>query len=113
MSISTILKSKAEPGEKLEAVAKIVAKVRKKYGNAEVEVPVPDVTTPEGLMPFTALDSDAKVELLVSRLVSIKASVIEQTRSVKGTVSTRVEESLLSTDDMFCNISTTTGMDYL
>ena len=113
MSITKVLESKAEPEEKLQAVAKIVAKVRKKYGNEEDEIPVPDVTTAEGSMPFTNLNSETKVLILIGRLAAIKASVVEETRGVKGTVSARVEESLLATDNLFCNITTTTGMDYL
>jgi len=63
--------------EKLTAVAEIVAKARKAYGNEDLEITSPEVQTTEGFQPLVQVSDKDKVALVSQEVKRIKAVVYE------------------------------------
>jgi hypothetical protein len=114
MSLTKILTDeKTSAEEKLEAVAAVIAGARENYGNADTEIPVPEVATVHGYMPFNVLEDDAKVELLRNRVGAIKASAVEYAAQNEGVNINKKIEELLAVDGLFANVSPGTKFEYI
>lgn len=114
MSLTKILNKKdANPEEVLEAVAEIVAKARKAYGNEDSEIEVPTVQTPYGVMPFVHLEDDSKVVMLRATVQDIKAKAVEFLgQNPAGNMNKKVEE-LIACNPMLTNVDAGAKFDYL
>ena len=56
MSITRILSDKEKSNdEKLSAVAEVIAGAREKYGNSDIDIPVPNVNSTNGMIPFNMM----------------------------------------------------------
>jgi hypothetical protein len=114
MSITTILNDKEMSAEaKLTSVAETVTIIRAAYGNAETEIPSVKVYTSSGNLPFTHLENDSKVEVLLGQAMSIKAQAIAYVEENEGTVLNKKVEELIATNTFFANISTKSEFEYL
>ena len=114
MSIFDILNAKKVPdAEKLAAVAAVVAEARSKYGNADTEIPPREINTVDGMMNFTHLQDDAKVQVLRQEAQAIKIRAIEFGNAVKGANVNKKIEEMLATSGVFTNITTGSSFEYL
>lgn len=114
MSITTILSNKDMSAEdKLASVADTVSIIRASYGNSEVTIPAVKVNTVNGNLPFTHLENNSKVEVLIARAMRIKAQAIAYTEENEGTVLNKKVEELIATDPFFANISAKSVFEYL
>jgi hypothetical protein len=114
MSITKILGSKdVSADDKLEQVAKIVAGARESYGNSDTVIEAVKVNTPHGNLPFTHLESDSKVEILMNEALNIKAKAIAAVEDNKGVVLNKKVQELIATNVFFANVSAGTEFEYL
>jgi hypothetical protein len=114
VSITKILSDKkTEDEDKLAAVAEIVAKARLAYGNVDVKIEACKVNTSHGNMPFSHLESDSKVSVLLNEALSIKAQAVAYVEAHEGTVLNKKVEELLATNAYFANVVTGSEFDYL
>ena len=114
MSITSILNDKElSNSQKLNQVAEIVASARNNYGNAEVKIDPRDIHTVHGIVSFEHLEDEAKVQLLRDETYALKAEAIELSREVSGINVNKKIEELISTSDVFTNISSGTKFEYI
>jgi hypothetical protein len=113
MSIKKILKSKDEDSVKLTKVAKVIQSVREEYGNTDIEIPQAKVNTCEGFIPFSTLDDDSKVVILLNEVAVIKTQAIAYAEDNVGIVVKKVVQQLLATNPLFANVSAGNDLDYL
>lgn len=114
MSITQILADKnVESEEKLTKVAEIVTKLRSSYGNSETAIKDVKVNTTHGALPFSNLQSDAKVELLMNEALNIKTVAIAAIEDNPGMVLNKKVEELIATNPLFANVTSDTGFDVL
>lgn len=99
--------------EKLEAVAEAVAKVRESYGNGKATVPDVKVNTTHGMLPFSHLEDDSKVEMLKNEALKIKAQAIAYVEAVPGSVLNKKVQELIATNSLFANASSESEFDCL
>jgi len=114
MSITSILADKdLTDSEKLEQVQELVVVLRKKYGNADADVPSTRVSTAQGSMPFEHLDDDSKVHLLKGEAARIKAAAIAASEATPGLAVSSKSVELIATSPMFTNIPSVASFDVL
>lgn len=114
MSITKTLTNKDLPAEeKLKNVAELVAQARESYGNTDIEVEIPAQNTCYGLIPFTHLEDDSKVEVLLNEAMKIKAKAIAFVEATSGAVLNKKVEELLATNPYFCNVAAGVEFGYL
>lgn len=114
MSITTTLSNKDTSAEdKLNAVAETVAIIRNSYGNSDATIPAVKVNTANGNLPFTHLENDSKVEVLLGQAMNIKAKAIAYVEENEGTVLNKKVEELIATNPFFANISSESEFEYL
>lgn len=114
MSITTILQDKETSAEtKLEQVAGITSVLRESYGNSDTEIADVKVNTTHGVLPFSYLEPDSKVEILLNEALNIKSSAIAAVENNPAIVLNKKVEELLATNPLFANASTASVFDVL
>lgn len=114
MSITKILGNEdTSADEKISQVSEVIAQVRAKYGNEDVEIDTVKVSTTMGMMDFSFLESDSKVEILKHQAIKIKAEAVEYVEQTPGANAQRKVEELLATNPMFANLANGVTFDYL
>ena len=114
MSITSILQDKDTPAaDKLAEVAGIVTKLRKSYGNADAKIEDVKVQTTHGMLPFSHLEPDSKVEALLNDALNIKASAIAAVENTPGLMLNKKVEEMLATSPLFANASAASAFDIL
>lgn len=114
MSITKILSdANLTSQQKLEKVAEIVADVRESYGNAGVDLPDIKVNTAHGYLPFSNLENDSKVEILMNAALGIKAKAIAKVENNPSIVLNRKVQELIATNSFFANAVSSNGFDYI
>ncbi len=114
MSITNILQDKEmAAGDKLEKVSGIITKLRKSYGNADAKIEDVKVNTSHGMLPFSHLEPDSKVEALLNDALNIKASAIAAAENTPGLVLNKKVEEMLATNPLFANASAASAFDIL
>mgnify|MGYP005992154517 CR=1 FL=1 len=114
MSITGILQAKdVAADEKLAEIAKIVGKLRASYGNEKTDIKDVKVNTSHGLLPFSHLEPDSKVEALLNDALNIKAQAIAAVEDNPGKVLNKVVEEMLATSPLFANASAASAFDVL
>jgi len=114
MSITKVLTDeKMSAEDKLAAIAETVAGAREKYGNQDVEIDVPRVSTARGSMPFNMLEDEGKVAVLRDEVATIKAKAIEASEQTEGVVINKKIEELISTNGFFVNVAPGTKFEYI
>ena len=114
MSITKILGNKdLASSEKLEKISDIVGTLRSSYGNDKAEIKDVKVNTSHGLLPFSNLEDDSKVEVLLNEALNIKAKAIAAVEDTPGTMLNKKVEELVATNSLFANASADSGFDVL
>ena len=70
--------------EKVTAIAAIVTKARKAYGNGDANIPAPEVHTTEGLQDIAMLSDESKLAIAESEVGNIKRVAVEFTKAFEG-----------------------------
>jgi hypothetical protein len=104
MSITEVLRSKAEPADKLASVVEIVKSVRESYGNTEAKITMPEVNTATGFLPLSALSDESKVEMASAAVNDILQEVIEIDNCNEGANTAKVAESMIATNPILVNL---------
>ena len=114
MSITKILGNKDfSDAEKLVQVSEIVAGAREAYGNSDAEIPELRVQTTHGSLPFSHLQDDSKVVMLLNEALNIKTQAIAASEDTPGVVLNKKVQELLATNSLFANASADTEFEYL
>lgn len=114
LSITQTLSSKElSSAEKLASVQESVAALRKSYGNADKTIADVKVNTAHGMLPFSHLEEDGKIEVLLNEAQSIKATAIAEIENNAGLMLNKVVEQLIATSPVFANASAESEFDVL
>lgn len=98
---------------KLESVAKVVTALRKSYGNSEAKVADVKVNTTHGMLPFSNLEPESKVELLLNQAQGIKAKAIAAVEDTPSFMLDKEVERMIATNAMFANASSKSAFSVL
>ncbi len=112
-TFNDILKSDASAEAKLTNLTTLVAGIRKEYGNSDIEIDVPYVNTPEGMISFKYLDAESKVVFAGKAVRNATVEAVEICESTHGTVLDKELESLIATSPILCNLASATGSKYI
>ena len=113
MTFNDILQSDTVASEKLKQLTTLVADIRKAYGNSDVEIDIPYVNTPDGMVSLTYLDDDSKVVLAGNQVRAASIEAIEICECTQGAVLDKEIEGLIATDPILCNLASTSGSKYI
>lgn len=98
---------------KIEAIAKVIAGARKQYGNSEVEIGSPEVTTTEGVVNIKFLSDADKVALAGREISSIRMKAIEAVKATDGAVLDKEIERLLAVNSTLVNLTVKSESAYI
>lgn len=114
MSITQTLSSKTlTSAEKLTSVAEVVGTLRETYGNSKTVITDVKVNTTHGMLPFSHLEEDAKVETLLNEALKIKSQAIAAVEDTPGIVLNKKVQELIATNPLFANASAESEFDVL
>jgi hypothetical protein len=114
MSITTVLQNKETSAEtKLASVAETIGALRESYGNSKAKIEDVKVSTTHGSLPFSNLEPDSKVEILLNEALNIKVSAIAAVEDNPAIVLNKKVEELLATNSLFANASAASAFDVL
>jgi hypothetical protein len=113
MTFTEILTSDASAKEKLTQLSGLVAGIRKAYGNSDIEIDVPYVPTPDGIVSFKYLDDESKVVLAGQEVRTETVEAVEICEATQGAMFDKEFEALIATNDILCNLEATTGSQYI
>ena len=97
---------------KLETIKKFVAKVRKAYGNEDVEIDAVKVRTADGFVPLSLLTDGEKVAVATSNIKAVVANATIVTESTQGSKFDRVIEGMVAVDPILCNLDAESDSEY-
>lgn len=110
--LKTLGNEEATVSEKLEAIKKLVKKVRETYGNADVEIDQIKVQTVDGYVPLSLLTDEEKVAIATSRIKSAVAGATVVTEDTQGAKFDRVLEAQVAVDAILCNLDAESDSQY-
>ena len=110
--LATLSNEKMENEEKLEAVGKFVAAVRKQYGNADADITAKKVATSDGLIPISLLSPSEKVAVATAEVKQIIQMATAGTENIEGSIFDRVLEALVAVNPILTNLDQTTDSAY-
>jgi len=110
--LETLRNKKVKADSKLEAVTKLVGKVREKYGNSDKEIQAVKVNTVNGMVPISLLATNEKVVVATNEIESIIAMTTAVVESNEGAVFDRVFEGYVAVNPILCNINTKSDSSY-
>ncbi len=114
MSITTVLQAKDVPAEeKLASIKETIGTLRASYGNDKVKIEDVKVNTTHGVLPFSHLEPDSKVEALLNEALNIKSKAIAAVEDNPAIVLNKKVEEMLATNPLFANASATSAFDIL
>lgn len=113
MTFTEILTSDASAEAKLQELANLVKDIRTSYGNTDVEVEVPDVTTADGMVELKYLDAESKVVLAGRQIKAATMEAVEECSCNPACVLDREIERLVATNPIMCNLLANTGSKYI
>ena len=99
--------------QQVEKIAEVVKAARAKYGNTDLEISTPEITTVDGLQDMEFLEDDSKVAIARSEWNNIKVIAIEFTKAYEGAVLDNKIEELVAISPVLANIHTATDSEYL
>ncbi|MFA7029621.1 MAG: hypothetical protein WC179_05060 [Candidatus Cloacimonadaceae bacterium] len=99
--------------EKLSKLTDLVSKVRSAYGNSDVDIDVPYIHTVDGNVKITYLQPEDKVKLAEREIRSITIQAVETMESNQGVILDKEIERLVSTNDVLCNLASSTDSKYI
>lgn len=113
MTITEIMESDKSASEKLVALTEIITTARKAYGNTEVTIEVPTVTSTDGIMSMKYLNVEDKLAIASSALHTCIASAISSTDCAEGSVFDKELERELARNAVLVNLTASTDSKYL
>jgi hypothetical protein len=113
MTFNEILRSDASAEAKLTDLTALVADVRNTYGNSDIEIDVPYVNTPEGMVSFKYLDAESKVVYAGNAVRDATVEAVEICELTQGTVLDKELESIIATCPILCNLAVSTNSKYI
>ena len=113
MTFNTVLKSDASATEKLTDLTALVATIRSTYGNSDIEIDVPYVNTPEGLVSFMYLDAESKVVYAGKAVHIATVEAVEICECTQGAVLDKELEALIAVCPILCNLAVNTNSKYI
>ena len=114
MSITKTLSNKDLSSEKkLANIAEVVGTLRESYGNSDVKIEDVKINTTHGVLPFSHLEDDSKVEALLNEALNIKTAAIAAVEDNPGVVLNKKVEELIATSPLFANASADSEFDVL
>jgi hypothetical protein len=113
MTFNEILRSDASAEAKLADLTALVADVRNTYGNSDIEIDVPYVNTPEGMVSFKYLNAESKVVYAGNAVRDATVEAVEICESTQGTVLDKELESIIATCPVLCNLAVSTNSKYI
>lgn len=114
MTFNDILKNKDASAEaKLQDLINLVDGIRKEYGNSDIEIDVPYVNTPEGMVNFMYLDEESKVVFAGQAVREATVEAVEICECTQGAVLDKELESLIAVCPILCNLAVSTSSKYL
>lgn len=113
MTFTEILTSDASAEVKLQELANLVKDIRTSYGNTDVEVEVPYVTTADGMVKLKYLDAESKVVLAGQQIKAATMEAVEECACNPACILDREIERLVATDPIMCSLLATTNSKYI
>lgn len=114
MTLTEILKNEdTSSSEKLAQLQAVVSAVRSVYGNTDLDIDVPEVNTPDGVVSLKYLDDDSKIALAAREVRILTIAAVEICESTQGAVFDKELESLIATNPTLANIAASTGSKYV
>lgn len=113
MTFTEILKSDASATGKLTQLSSLVSDIRTSYGNADHEIEVPYVNTPDGMVSLKYVDDESKVVLAERAIKRITVDAVEACEGTAGLLFDKEVEWLVATDATLCNLSASTDSKYI
>lgn len=112
-TLTSILNSKKKAHVKLAAIIEVVARARKAYGNADIEIDPAEVNTTEGKTEIIYLTDADKVAAARREINTIRVKAIESTKVTEGVILDREIEKLIAVNPILTNLESTSGSDYI
>lgn len=100
-------------GERIEALAEVIATAREKYGNTDDNIEAPEVNTTAGLQDIDMLSAHDKLIVARTEFGKIKVAAVEFAKATEGAVLDKKIEELLALNPVMTNITKTIESDYL
>lgn len=104
MNISDILVMEGSAEDKVKALQVAVVSVRKEYGNADIEIPVPTVRCAVGLVPLSDLSADDQVVVVADTVSDLKTAVREANSNTVGLNIESYTQMLVATNPVLTNL---------
>ena len=105
MTITEILASNKKDATKLNSINTVVNTVRKAYGNRGVPITVPEVVTASGLVSFSSLDDESKLEFIRQAVIDIREDALSSVSVVEGLNLTKYVEYRIATSPILTTIN--------
>lgn len=113
-TLTSILSDKETTSvEKIASLAAIITDIRKEYGNSDIEITVPYVNTPDGMVSLKYLDADSKVSLAGRCVNAATTAAVEACEDEEGRVFDKEVERILACSPILCNLTAVTGSKYI
>lgn len=113
MTFTEILISDASAEVKLQELANLVKDIRTSYGNTDIEVEVPYVTTADGMVELKYLDAESKVVLAGRQIKAATMEAVEECACNPACVLDREIERLIATNPIMCSLLANTNSKYI
>ena len=105
--------NKQTAAEKVEAIASIVTKARKAYGNSEEEIDSVQVNTASGMIDMKYVTDADKVAVAGQVVGSIKREALETVQLTQGSKLDKEIERLIACHPVLANIAQSSDSEYL
>ena len=99
--------------EKVGAIASIVEKARENYGNSDMDITIPEVSTCEGITDLSLMSDDDKVAIAERSVSNIIQTAVEFTKEEEGIVLDKEIERLVATNPVLVNLSEAVDSEYI
>lgn len=113
MTFTEIFASDTPTTEKLYQISNLVATIRGEYGNRDIAIDIPEVNTADGVMKLTYVSNEDKLALAEGEFKTIIATTAEIVEETRGAVFDKVLVHYVATSPILCNITASTGSQYI
>lgn len=113
MKINEIIERDISDSEKVVAIAEIVSKARKNYGNADIEISTIGINTTDGIVDMEYLGSGDKVAVAHREFKNCVLQAIEHCKCTEGSILDKEIESLIATNPVLVNLLKESESSYI
>ena len=103
--IEVIADNEVSAKDKLKAVKRLVAEVRATYGNEDVDIPSPKISTVNGNVDINLLTTDEKVAVAERELRRCISQASAVTENIEGSLFDRTFEQCIATNSVLVNLN--------